>query len=44
MPTKQIRPTILRLPSNMASTREIQICLKRFSQLDADRFAWTSWP
>jgi len=39
MPSKQIRPTILRLLSNMASTREIQIYLKRFSQLDADRFA-----
>lgn len=39
MPKKQIRPTILRLLSNMASTREIQIYLERFSQLDADRFA-----
>jgi len=34
-----VRPTILRLLSGMASTREIQLYLKRFSQLDADRFA-----
>lgn len=33
------RTTILRLLSNMASTKEIQQYLKRFSQLDADRFA-----
>jgi len=35
----QVRPTIVRLLSNMASTREIQLYLKRFSQLEADRFA-----
>ncbi len=33
------RTTILRLLSNMASTKEIQQYLKRFSQLDAERFA-----
>jgi len=35
----ETRTTILRLLSNMASTKEIQQYLKRFSQLDADRFA-----
>lgn len=34
-----LRPTIVRLLSNMASTREIQLYLKRFSQVDAERFA-----
>jgi bifunctional N-acetylglutamate synthase/kinase len=34
-----MRTTIVRLLSNMASTREIQLYLKRFSQLDAARFA-----
>ena len=34
-----LRPTIVRLLSNMASAREIQQYLKRFSQLDASRFA-----
>ncbi len=34
-----VRPTIIRLLSSMASAREIQIYLKKFSQLDADRFA-----
>lgn len=34
-----MRPTIVRLLSNMASTREIQIYLQRFSQVDAVRFA-----
>jgi acetylglutamate kinase len=34
-----VRPTIVRLLSNMASTREIQLYLKRFSQIDAVRFA-----
>ena len=34
-----LRPTILRLLSNMASAKEIQQYLKRFSQLDAARFA-----
>jgi len=34
-----MRPTIIRLLSNMGSTREIQLYLKRFSQLDATRFA-----
>jgi len=33
------RTTILRLLSSMASTKEIQQYLKRFSQLDAERFA-----
>jgi bifunctional N-acetylglutamate synthase/kinase len=33
------RTTIVRLLSNMASTREIQLYLKRFSQLEAARFA-----
>jgi len=36
---KDMRPTIVRLLSNMASTREIQLYLKRFSQVDAERFA-----
>jgi len=35
----QIRQTILRLLSSMASAREIDQYLKRFSQLDAKRFA-----
>ncbi|HVR81716.1 MAG TPA: acetylglutamate kinase [Luteimonas sp.] len=35
----QTRQTIVRLLSNMASTKEIQQYLKRFSQLDAARFA-----
>ncbi len=34
-----LRPTIVRLLSNIGSTREIQLYLKRFSQLDATRFA-----
>jgi len=34
-----MRPTIVRLLSNMGSAREIQLYLKRFSQLDAARFA-----
>lgn len=34
-----LRPTIVRLLSNMASAKEIQLYLKRFSQLDAARFA-----
>lgn len=34
-----IRTTIARLLSNMGSTREIQLYLKRFSQVDASRFA-----
>lgn len=34
-----VRPTIIRLLSGLASAREIQLYLKRFSQLDADRFA-----
>ena len=34
-----VRPTIIRLLSSMASAREIQLYLKKFSQLDADRFA-----
>jgi bifunctional N-acetylglutamate synthase/kinase len=38
-PVRDMRPTIVRLLSNMASTREIQLYLKRFSQLDAARFA-----
>jgi acetylglutamate kinase len=36
---KNVRPTIIRLLSGMASAREIQLYLQRFSQLDADRFA-----
>jgi bifunctional N-acetylglutamate synthase/kinase len=36
---KDTRLTIVRLLSNMASTREIQLYLKRFSQVDAARFA-----
>ena len=36
---KNVRPTIIRLLSNMASTREIQLYLERFSELDAARFA-----
>jgi len=36
---KNVRPTIIRLLSSMASAREIQLYLKKFSQLDADRFA-----
>ncbi|MGH7503188.1 MAG: acetylglutamate kinase [Longimicrobiales bacterium] len=36
---KDMRPTIVRLLSNMASAREIQLYLKRFSQVDAARFA-----
>jgi acetylglutamate kinase len=34
-----VRPTIVRLLSNMGSAKEIQQYLKRFSQLDAARFA-----
>jgi len=36
---KDMRPTIVRLLSNMASAREVQLYLKRFSQVDAARFA-----
>ena len=35
----QMRQTIVRLLSSMASAREIDQYLKRFSQLDAKRFA-----
>ena len=35
----ETRSTIVRLLSNMASAKEIQLYLKRFSQLDAARFA-----
>lgn len=35
----ELRHTIVRLLSNMASAKEIQQYLKRFSQLDAKRFA-----
>jgi bifunctional N-acetylglutamate synthase/kinase len=35
----ELRSTIVRLLSNMASAKEIQQYLKRFSQLDAARFA-----
>jgi acetylglutamate kinase len=35
----QVRSTIIRLLSNMGSTREIQLYLQRFSQIDATRFA-----
>ena len=34
-----VRPTIVRLLSNMGSAKEIQQYLRRFSQLDAARFA-----
>lgn len=34
-----VRPTIVRLLSNMTGAREIELYLKRFSQLDRDRFA-----
>jgi bifunctional N-acetylglutamate synthase/kinase len=37
--SNDLRPTIVRLLSNMASAKEIQQYLKRFSQLDAARFA-----
>jgi len=37
--SRDLRPTIVRLLSNMASAKEIQLYLKRFSQLDAARFA-----
>lgn len=36
---KNVRTTIVRLLSNMGSSREIQLYLKRFSQIDAARFA-----
>jgi acetylglutamate kinase len=36
---KRLRPTIIRLLSNMGSTREIRLYLERFSELDAARFA-----
>jgi acetylglutamate kinase len=35
----QVRSTIVRLLSNMGSSREIQLYLQRFSQIDATRFA-----
>ncbi len=38
-PQKDLRPTIVRLLSNIANAKEIQQYLKRFSQLDAARFA-----
>jgi len=37
--TKDVRQTIVRLLSSMASAKEIHQYLKRFSQLDAKRFA-----
>jgi bifunctional N-acetylglutamate synthase/kinase len=37
--SNDLRPTIVRLLSNMASAKEIQQYLRRFSQLDATRFA-----
>lgn len=37
--SRELRPTIVRLLSNMASAKEIQQYLKRFSQVDAERFA-----
>jgi len=36
---RAVRHTIVRLLSNMASAKEIRQYLKRFAQLDADRFA-----
>lgn len=38
-PAKDVRQTIVRLLSSMASAKEIHQYLKRFSQLDAKRFA-----
>jgi bifunctional N-acetylglutamate synthase/kinase len=38
-PMNDVRTTISRLLSNMGSSREIQLYLKRFSQLEAARFA-----
>lgn len=38
-PHRQTRQTIVRLLSSMASAKEISQYLKRFSQLDAKRFA-----
>ncbi|MEO6138170.1 MAG: acetylglutamate kinase, partial [Luteimonas sp.] len=38
-PQNDLRPTIVRLLSNIANAKEIQQYLKRFSQLDAARFA-----
>ncbi len=35
----ELRPTIVRLLSNLGSTREVQLYLDRFSELDAERFA-----
>ncbi len=37
--SRELRPTIVRLLSNMASAKEIQQYLKRFAQQDAARFA-----
>ncbi|WP_147652053.1 acetylglutamate kinase [Vulcaniibacterium gelatinicum] len=39
MTHRELHSTIVRLLSNMASAKEIQLYLKRFSQLDAARFA-----
>lgn len=39
LPGQALRPTIVRLLSNMANTREIQLYLERFSEVDAVRFA-----
>ena len=39
MSSEVIRPVILRLLSNIGSAKEISQYLRRFSQLDADRFA-----
>ncbi len=39
MMQSELRPTIVRLLSNMASAKEIQQYLKRFAQQDAARFA-----
>ena len=36
---RQLRSTIVRLLSNMGSAKEIQQYLKRFSRVDASRFA-----
>ena len=35
----ELRPTIVRLLSNLGSTREVQLYLDRFAELDAVRFA-----
>lgn len=38
-PTAQIRPTIVRLLENLGGAKEVQQYLRRFSSVDAERFA-----